>query len=261
MIYFDELTNVSSIQQGYLIACCVFFVLYRIFISITMYTDAKERQTSYQLVWSAATLLFGVFIPIIYIVVNHKNKRKQFLKCKIIFLIVSLIFLALSGCGKIFFDLSQTGEFGYILDPVTEYDETSVVVYDNDKGKKVRLDKMGNEYTYYQRNDLLYFDRNNVGYKCTDDTWSTLLNTESNQVYSENDYDFYIDDGGYLCIFEDQYELDVYENEYAHICYDEEHLYFSLDCVCWDKEGNIVFPEFINGMNVLVRTFQQSKVN
>lgn len=24
MIYFDELTNVSSIQQGYLIACCVF---------------------------------------------------------------------------------------------------------------------------------------------------------------------------------------------------------------------------------------------
>lgn len=259
MISFNELTNISNIQLSYLIACCVLFVLYRIFISLTMYMDAKERQVSCKLVWSATTLLFGVFIPIIYIAVNHKNKKKQSLKYKKTFLIVSMILLVLSCCGKILFDLSQTGEFGYMLNPDTKYDESSVVVYDNDKGRKVRLDKMGNEYTYHQRNDLLYFDRNNVGYKCLDDTWSTLLNTESNQVYSENDYDFYIDDCGYLCIFNNQYELDVYENEYDHICYDDEHLYFSLPFVCWDREGNIVFPEFINGMNAIVRTFQESK--
>ncbi|MDE6469520.1 MAG: hypothetical protein K2L19_00675 [Eubacterium sp.] len=44
MIYLDELTNISNIQLGYLIACCVFFILYRIFISLTMYMDAKDKR-------------------------------------------------------------------------------------------------------------------------------------------------------------------------------------------------------------------------
>ncbi|MDE6469521.1 MAG: hypothetical protein K2L19_00680 [Eubacterium sp.] len=148
-----------------------------------------------------------------------------------------------------------------MLNPETDYDETSVVVYENNKGKKVRLDKMGNEYTYHQRNDLLYFDRNGVAYKCLDDTWSTLQNTESNQIYSENDYDFYIDDCGYLCIFTDQYELDLYENEYDHICYDDEHLYFSLSSVNWDRDGNVIFPEFINGMNIIVHQHTAADIN
>jgi hypothetical protein len=196
------------------------------------------------------TFLFGIIVPIIYAIVNRKHKATKQYKFKNVFLVLSIILIILSYSGAICYNLSYAGEFGHILDPEISFDESSTVTFKNNWGRKVILDKKGNEYIYSQRSNLLYFDRNGGSYKCIDDVWSTLKNTENQCVYTELEYDFYIDDEGYLCFFDNLYELNQYENDVCPVYYDE-HLYFPIDVVSWDKEGNVVFSEYINELNNL----------
>lgn len=249
MFDFDALINISNIQLGYLIAYILVFFIYRLFLALSVYIDGKENNIKFKGLWSFTSFVFGVISVIIYTVCSRNKRIKAASVCKKCFIIIAVAALLLSSAVYIVFGLSKTGEFGYILNPELDFDETCVVTFENNKGKKVIFDKMGNEYTFFKRNDLLYFDRNGDSYKCLDDTRSTVLNTENNQIYSEDDYNFYIDDEGYLCLIDDLYELYEYKNDCCNVYYDEEHLYYPISVVCWDKDGNVVFPQYIDELN------------
>lgn len=249
MFDLDYLLNASKIQLGYVITSVIMFFIYRLFLCFFIYADGKERDIKSKKKWAVLSLIFGVVAAVIYGVCYRKKKDRYSVTPKKCYLVIMIVSLVVSHTAYNVFNLSNTGEFGYILNPEIGFDESSVVTFGNSRGRKVILDKMGNEYTFSQRNGLLYFDENGVAYKCLDDTWSTLFNTDTQQKYSEDDYDFYINDEGYLCIFENLHELCEYSNEYCDVYYDDEHLYYSLSDVCWDREGNVVFPEFIEEVN------------
>ena len=248
---YQFLTDLSGFQIFYLVLWLAGFVLYRAFLCITVNASAKEKQVKCRPLWSLLTFLFGVIVPIIYAIVNRKHKATKRYKSKNIFLVLSIILIILSYSGVFCYHLSYTGEFGYILNPEISFDETSTVTFKTSWGRQVILDKKGNEYTFFNKNELLYYEEDGTAYKCPDGHASTLMNVESQRVYREDEYDFYVNDDGYLCIFENFHELNCYENDYCSVYYDNEHLYFPIDAVNWDREGKIVFPEFIDEMNSL----------
>ena len=250
-ISLDGLVNISGFQIFYLVLWFSCFVLYRIFLCLIVNSSAKERQVKCRTLWSILTFLLGVIVPIIYAIVNRKHKAAKRYKSKNVFIVLSIILIALSYIGGICYNLSHTGEFEFILDPEISFDETYTVTFKNNWGRKVILDKKGNEYTFFNKNELLYYEEDGTAYKCPDGHASTLMNVESQRVYREDEYDFYVNDDGYLCIFENFHELNCYENDSCSVYYDDEHLYFPIDAVNWDREGKIVFPEFIDEMNNL----------
>lgn len=248
---FDELLNASKIQISYIVICVVSFILYRLFLCLAVNTDAKEKNAKGRVLWSLFTFIFGIIVSVIYAVSNHSKKASAKYKAKNVFITLFMILLILSNTCGIFYDLSLTGEFGYILNPYDYSESDNFVYYENDKGKKVLYDKMGNEYRLhkYEEPQVLYFDEYGNSYELMGDTWSTFKNTESGQIYTEEDYDFYINDDGYFCMFANLYELNVYNNPYDTVYYDDEHLYFDVSFVSWNKDGEIVFPEFIDEVN------------
>lgn len=248
MFDFIDIFMASNIQLVYVIGCFVMFFIYRLFLCLSIHTDSKEKDIKCKTVWSVFSFLFGAVVAIIYDVINHKKKKAFTIKSKRFFVGIMISALFLSGVSYITFELSNTGEFGYILNPDIGFDETTVVTFENDKGRKVILDKMGNEYTFSRKNEMVYYDRNGVGYKRLGDN-SSFVNAENQEVYSDSDYAFYIDNKGYLCMLKDDYNLNAYENEYTDIYYDDEYLYYSVSDVYWDREGNIVFPQYIDEVN------------
>ncbi|MDE6412912.1 MAG: hypothetical protein K2K42_03320, partial [Eubacterium sp.] len=196
-ISFDDLVNTSGFQMFYLVLWFVCFVLYRIFLCLTVYSSAKEKQIKCRPLWSLFTFLFGIIVPIIYAIVNRKNKAVKRYKCKNVFLMLSIVLIILSYSGGIWYNLSYTGEFGPLLNPTAysnSFDVDFVGVYENDKGNKVIYDKMGKEYLYEQENmDLLYYDVNGNSYKWADDMFDTIVSIESGKEYKMEDYLFCID--------------------------------------------------------------------
>lgn len=85
-----------------------------------------------------------------------------------------------------------------------------VVSFEDDKGRKVIFDKIGNSYTYSQRNELMYYDESDNSYKCLDDTCLMLFKIVNQQFYLEEDYVFYINNDGYFCLL---YEFCLDEKE------------------------------------------------
>lgn len=128
MISLDDLINISNIQIGYLTVSFAAFILYRIFMCLTIFADSKERQIGHKMLWSLLTLIFGAFIPIIYAVINRNKKKKQLVKSKKIFLIIAMILLVVSFCGRMLFDLSNTVEFGYLLNPNIAFLYTDILL-------------------------------------------------------------------------------------------------------------------------------------
>lgn len=248
---FDELLRASEIQISYIVICVVSFVLYRLFLCLAVNIDVKERNAKGRVLWSLSTFFFGIVVPIIYAVANYKKKASVKFKSKNVFITLFMILLILSNTCGMFYYLSLTGEFGYILDPDDYSESDNFVYYENDKGKKVLYDKMGNEYRIhkYEEPRVLYFDEDGNSYERIDDFWSTLRNTESGQIYTVDDYGFFINDEGYLCLCDNSENLNEYHNDYCFVYYDDEHLYFDISDVSWNKDGEIVFPEFIDEVN------------
>ena len=232
---FYDLVNASSFQMFYLGLWFVSFALYRIFLCLTIHSSAKEREVKYRFLWSLLTFLFGVIIPIIYAVVNRKNKTVKRYKSKNIFLVFSIILIALSYSGAICYNLSNTGEFEHTLDPQTTVD---------DLNNKVIYDKKGNKYLYKDMN-FLYYDENGNSYKWVGDRFDTLVSIESGKEYKMEDYLYCINQDGDLCIFD-------YDSESIHysdifLIYDDNgNLYYDyIWDVYWDEKGNVVFPKFV----------------
>lgn len=243
--------NASDLQLRYIWVCIISFIVYRLSLGISVYIDGKERDISGKGWWSGLSLIFGAFVSIIYAICNHKKKDRDVIKFKSFFVVSVFIALFLSNTFFMCYELSFTGEFGYMLNPETAFDESTVVTFENERGKKVILDKMGNEYTFSNRGQFLYYEEDGTSYFRMGEFGELLRNSKTEELLSDSDYDFYINDDGYLCIFEDPSELSSYFCEYSSVYYDEEHLYFDLSAVSWDRDGEIVFPDYIHEMNNL----------
>ncbi len=254
MFGFDSLIYASDIQLVYVLIGVVMFLIGRLFLCFAVYNDGKANENKGKLLWSILSFLFGFIPAIIYAIVVFVKKRENRRKSKPALIVIAMIAMILSFNSFVIYELSCTGEFGF-LDFDIKFSDVATVTYKNRFGQKVILDKEGNEYTYSQRKALLYYTENGEEYRCIDDVdyfYMTFINTETEERYIVEEYDFYVNDEGYFCIFNrDDNSLKDYEIDGYYVYYDENHLYYSLDFVFWDRDGNVVFPEVVDELNHL----------
>lgn len=117
MFDFGDLICASNIQLGYVITAAIMFCIYRLFLCLSVYSDGKERNVYRKGIWSISSLLFGVVVAIIYALCNREKERGFVLNQKKYFICVLIISLILYVFARTLFELSFTGEFGYILNP------------------------------------------------------------------------------------------------------------------------------------------------
>lgn len=254
----EAITQSSRIQLIYLIIGYTCFLIYRIMLSISVYISCKERCAKGKTVWSVFTFIFGLIVAIICKIATHKKEKKSSLSAKKTFIILTVILILLSSNMFFIFNLSQTGEFEYFLNYPIAFDEVGKISYSDKYGRNVIYDKMGNTYTFIHRGELLYYDKEGTTYTAYDGEDEGFTNTETNEKYSEFEYDFFVSDEGYLYIFEEgKSNLKYHEDSYhklhnedsdddsyywddIYVYYDDNHIYFEPCDVSWDESGNII---------------------
>ncbi|MCH5320763.1 MAG: hypothetical protein J1E36_03305 [Eubacterium sp.] len=244
-----ELIYASDIQRIYIMVGALMFLIGRLFLCLAVFNDGKDNEIKHKSLWAVFSFLLG-FVPAIIYAVAFNKKRKRHNNLKTAYVIIAVISIFLSLSSFFTYELSGTGEFGF-LDYDIKFDDRVDVTYKNKHGRKVIIDKEGNEYTFFKKNALLYFAENGEKYRCVDEYYRHFINTETQEYYDELDYEFFINDEGYFCIFNYDNDLVYYEDEGYYLYYDENHLYYPVDYVYWDRDGNIVFPSVFNELNYL----------
>lgn len=244
---FDESNHMSQIQIIYIAFGFTCFLLYRVWLGVSVGLGCKERCIKKKAPWSILAAFFGIIAVIIFNIANYKKERKIYVGAKKVMIVLCVLSI-LTSCNSFFvYDLSQTGEFGHVLDFPISFDETAFVSFKDEKGRKVIYDKMGNSYTFSHRSELRFYDKNGEAYvvvgDCDEPFISPVRNVATGELYSRDNYVFYINDEGYLCFFENEDDLNYFEgkSEFCYVYYDDEHLYYEIGDVSWDSEGNLVF--------------------
>lgn len=254
MFDFDSLVYASDIQLIYVSIGIAMFLISRLFLCFAVYNDGKTNENKQKLLWSSLSFLFGCLPAIIYAIVVFSEKRENHKNSKSVLIVIAIVAMILSFNSFVTYELSFTGEFGF-LDFDIKFSDVATVTYKNRFGQKVILDKEGNEYTYSQRKALLYYTENGEKYRCIDDVdyfYMTFINTETEERYIIEEYQFYVNDEGFFCIFSNEDDsLEYYENDNYYFYYDDKHLYYPLDFVFWDKDGNVVFSKVNDKLNYL----------
>lgn len=246
----SDMLYASDIQLVYIMVGVVMLLISRLFLCLAVYKDGKDNEIKGKSLWTVFSFLFGFIVAIIYAVAFNK-KRKKRSKSRTVFMVIAIVSIIISWNGFFTYELSCTGEFGF-LDYDIKFVDGVDVTYKNKYGRKVILDKEGNEYTFSKKSSFLYYTENGEKYRCVDDRFMSFINTETEDYYDEITYEFFINDEGYFCIF-NYYDNDLvyYESEGYYLYYDENHLYYPVDYVYWDRDGNIIFSQVMNELNYL----------
>lgn len=246
MFDMDFWMNLSSVQVVYISVAVIMFLLSRLLLGLAVYDDGKLNKYKYRILWGILSFLFGYIFAIIYaIVVFAKYKGKHRISSSIL-IIFAIAAMFISSFSFFVYELSNTGEFGFLDFEINfTYND---VTYRNRFGRKVILDKEGNEYTYSKRQELLYYTENGEKYKNADKAeyfYTKYMNIETGEYYTIVDYDFYVNDEGYFCVInKDDNNLKYCADENYRIYYDDNHFYYTMNSVYWDRNGNLVFPNY-----------------
>lgn len=220
-----------------------------VLLTISVYRDTGVKKLGARVIWSILTFIGGIPIAIIYALFTHnagKYNDKPEKRKNIIRAVLSVILLVIfCFCANLISYNAQT----YMQTHFTKY----YVTYKNASGEEVIYDKMGNAYTFEEHTNLKYYDRKGNSYQAIidyeyDDVFSSneydtegYKCLETNREYYFDDYDFLIDDSGYLIIA----PYGSYKS-FGLVYYDDiGNIYYDINLCQWSPEGEIVF----NGEN------------
>ena len=210
-----------------------------------LFADNSIIQIWYILIGLVAFCFFLVCL-ITCIILTVKKKTKT------IPVILTIIFLATYLSCIFIYDLSNTGEFGYILDPSTGFSKLLDImpVYKNKDGEEVVYDKSGKEYTFKEyKKGFKYYgaDGNEYILETTnaDSQIQVMICKKTGEKYTVNrisDCSFLIDEDGLLYDFEGNIEIEEVYNERMQYYEDENgKRYFEWIYVGWDENGNMFY--------------------
>lgn len=205
--------------------------------------DAKRKSLGSRIVWTALTFVFGLPVAVLYALFTFKagkySNRKENKKT-IINGVTAILLLAVflfGSCG--------------VIECMRNYESTHfpayIETYKNSDGEEFIYDKIGNTYTFEERKNFKYYDRNGNSYIAV--TYTPLFSSESgidylqcvetNQRYDEMDYDFYIDKNGYLIL--DKYDDEtIYDENYYDENYDS---YYNANYCSWTSDGKLIVKD------------------
>ncbi|MGN0521070.1 MAG: hypothetical protein ACI4IQ_00385 [Eubacterium sp.] len=247
----SQFLSVSSYQpfKGYIII--IFSVLvslvgimHIILLTVAVYRDSAAKKSGAKWIWSILTLLEGIPTALIYILFTHKTGNGNDTKSKRNNIILSVICAVL----LVAFNFGAMMLFDYLSNYTPDHFGNDYITYKNSSGEEVIYDKMGNDYTIDEIENMTYYDRSGNSY-------NPIINYElfgeisvdgyicrqSGEQYL-NDYEFYIDRDGYLCLF----DCDKNELEYSSlgVMYDnEKNIYFFTGDCYWNADGELVFDD------------------
>lgn len=212
-----------------------------------LFGNYSEIQLGYIIVGIIAFCVFIISMAsfILFLVKKKKKPRR-------ILLIISIIMLFLYlFCGMLLF-LSNTGEFGAILDPDVGFEKIwGTVTYENKNCKDVVYDRNGKEYTYRQYlNGFSYYDKD--GNECVLTTISDYnQHQQLEYIKHERAYDipdrmistdFYISEDGYIYYWEDIPPTETVGSSIAEYEMDENgNRFFDWTIVSWDSNGKMYY--------------------
>lgn len=242
MLDFLGLLDSSNIQLGYFIVYAVMYLLYRVFLALAVYMDGSERDLDKKSVWAALSFFFGIIIAVIYAIANSKKENVIYEKSRKVFAWLTVICFFISINSNFLFQLSFTGEFEHILNPEVDFSRSCYIPVKNEKGKYVIYDKQGNEYKYSEKDKFLYYDRQGNTYRRSDELITSVVSQNDGNVvvYESGEYNLFIDQDGYICVFDNIDSLS--HNSQYSVYYDNEgNFYYDIFYVGWDSEGNLIF--------------------
>lgn len=144
----------------------------------------------------------------------------------------------------------KSGEY----EPEFEYTETFYMgekVYKNDAGEDIIYDKMGNTYTYDERNNFRYYDKSGNAYIFifrNENEKMGYLNCETNEfIEADGETSFYIDENGWFTIDYDDSIIkcnQTHKNTINYIAFDRNgNLFYDTKECTWSENGELLFVE------------------
>ena len=214
------------------------------------YGNISDIQMCYIIIGIISFCVFLVcLIAIAILAIKKKTKKTP--------VIISVVMLTIYLISGTLFSLSNTGEFGYILNPDVGFEkiwDLETLVQKNKDGKNVVYDKDGKEYTYkeYKKGFIYYgIDGNIYTLVTIDDTTQTqqMICEATGKKYdiperplSPDDKLFYVDENGYLCLGDSVEFQEVISNEVASYYKGTDgKLYYEWTIVGWDENGDMIY--------------------
>lgn len=235
------------------------FVLFaaalRLLLTFGVAAECENRETGSKKLWVILTAVIGMISAITFICFaarkdKAKIKKSNNRKAKLILL---LFIFTLIG-AVLFTAFCAVPTFINQENEAANSFGSSDVTYKDENGNDIIYDKMGNTYTFDEfLNDYKWYDRKANSYRAIIDEQDCRIGMqciETGKEYTEDmdsEYSIYIDDDGYLCIF-NQYsdEISIYmpEDIGEGVYFDNyHHLYYKPDDVFYDENGNVVFRD------------------
>lgn len=226
-----------------IIASIVLFFLHIILLTSAVVKNASSNKIGAKRIWGVLTFAIGIPGALFYAIFTHKARKVKSTKSNIniaVLSFASLFLCAILFCTVSFIDSNENIAF------FSDYD----VTYVNDNGDKVIYDKIGNEYTAVQKNEILYYDKNGNSYVAYSDSEydgessfdaDGYMCIESNEKYSFSDeVQCYIDQNGYINI------LNTDELNYSDIGVyydDDKNIYYEVYLCYWTPDGELTFSD------------------
>lgn len=214
---------------------------------LNLFDNNSEIQMGYIVVGIITFCLFAVSLVSLIVFLVKKKKKPRIISA-ILSVIMLLTYLT---CGTLL-SLSNTGEFGAILNPDVRFEKIwGTFPYKNKKGKDVIYDKNAKEYTYKQYlKGFSYYDKDGNEYILTTiDDYNQHQRLECAQNEKAYDIpnrmlntDFYIDDEGFIYYRDNIPPTETVGSSIADYEIDENGArYFDWTIVSWDSDGKMYY--------------------
>lgn len=236
----------------------VLLIALRVLLTVGVKKECDCRETDSKALWTVLTAVIGFISAVTFACfVPKKEKRSKgsaLILVSIIALIISTALFISFVTVPAYINMDNDSEPKFYSDDVT---------YKDENGDKIVYDKMGNTYTaeeYY--NSFKWYDEKGNSYiqdnEEADDYgfgnhYFQCVETGEKYYDSGNDWDsdysIYVNDKGYLCIFEYLTdELSIYDiggdSMYCVYFDNKGSLYYYPDDVYFDENGNVVFNKY-----------------
>ena len=207
-------------------------------------------QTGYVVVGLVAFCALAAGVIAAIVLRAKENQPKQRKTARIVSVVAAVVYVL---C-VVLFSLSNTGEFGSVLNPEVGFDQIyGTVTYENEKGREVVYDRNGKAYTYRQYcKGFAYWDPAGNEYCLTTasgpDAHQRMQCAATGQQYDIPDRmenaDFYIDQDGYLYPADRLPSTKTVSSAVGDYRVDQNgKKYFSWILMNWDQQGGLYYMD------------------
>lgn len=228
----------------------LFAVALRVLLTVGVAKECDYRQTNSKKLWVALTAIVGFISAVTFVCfVPKKNKSKN---SKAIIAVI-LFFVLIAGAVLYICFCIVPAETNAENEALNSFNYDAVT-YEDENGNEIIYDKMGNSYTFEEYIDgYKWYDRDGNSYNAILDEWDCLIGFKCIETGEEffdgidGDKSCYIDDEGYLCIFDflDD-DICIYmPDDFSDAVYFDNngHLYYGINDAYYDEQGKLVLAK------------------